>query len=561
MVLHNKYIRVGQNGQNRLFGIDPWGGAADNKAQVIQMLISQKGKISHSRIAVILLGIFTLAMGIILSSIPWVDYFIVKNLKLWNGSISFHYWQRPGVVRLTKIYIFNITNPESFLNLGEKPKLTEVGPFVYREDMQKINIKFHENGTLTFQHKKILEFVPELSVNRNERLTVPNIPLLALSTQSNNLGYVIQKAISFVLNMSKHKPFISVTADELVLGYDDGIVDLAHKFYPKYKRPKNKMGLLIGRNGTLTEIETIFTGDTGMDKFGLINNVNGLDKLPFWADEPCSNIQGSEGSFFPPRYFTKKDIVHLYDKDVCRILPLRYRGTETKDGVAVDLYTPSEELYQTVEKEPNNKCFCPGNEFCPPHGLQSIGPCHHDAPLYVSHPHFYGADPKLLEKFDGLSPDKEKHGTYFKIQPKVGVPLEGKVRAQVNIKVEKAPNIPIVSKFPSIIYPIMWLEEGIDELTPPIKRWIYLATTFCDIASPLLTYGFIFIGSCILIGIFVNGYKSLVFTKETIEIGMKTLRRGGTFIHTNNMNNRLLILRDSYSLLPTVRENATEVLV
>jgi hypothetical protein len=30
------------------------------------------------RLAVILVGVFTLAMGIILSSIPWLDYIILK---------------------------------------------------------------------------------------------------------------------------------------------------------------------------------------------------------------------------------------------------------------------------------------------------------------------------------------------------------------------------------------------------------------------------------------------------------------------------------------------------
>jgi hypothetical protein len=44
--------------------------------------------------------------------------------------------------------------------------------------MEKINIKFHENGTVTFQHNKILQFVPELSVDKNSRVIVPNIPLL-----------------------------------------------------------------------------------------------------------------------------------------------------------------------------------------------------------------------------------------------------------------------------------------------------------------------------------------------------------------------------------------------
>lgn len=111
--------------------------------------------------------------------------------------------------------------------------------------MEKVNIKFHENGTVTYQHKKILRFVPEMSTDGGVKLTVPNIPLLALSTMSNSLGYLVQKTISLVLTVGNFKPFISVTADELVFGYDDHLVSLAHRFYPKDRRPMSKMGLLI----------------------------------------------------------------------------------------------------------------------------------------------------------------------------------------------------------------------------------------------------------------------------------------------------------------------------
>lgn len=48
----------------------------------------------------------------------------------------------------------------------------------FREDMEKVNIKFHDNYTVTYQHKKILQFVPELSVDKNVRVITPNIPLL-----------------------------------------------------------------------------------------------------------------------------------------------------------------------------------------------------------------------------------------------------------------------------------------------------------------------------------------------------------------------------------------------
>lgn len=40
-----------------------------------------------------------------------------------------------------------------------------------------------------------------------------------------------------------------------------------------------------------------------------------------------------------------------------------------------------------------------------------------DAPLYISNPHFYQCDTEMLDAIDGLKPEKEKHGSYLKIQP------------------------------------------------------------------------------------------------------------------------------------------------
>lgn len=39
------------------------------------------------------------------------------------------------------------------------------------------------------------------------------------------------------------------------------------------------------------------------------------------------------------------------------------------------------------------------------------------APVYLSFPHFYKADPKLLDAIEGLKPIEKLHGSYFKIQP------------------------------------------------------------------------------------------------------------------------------------------------
>lgn len=92
--------------------------------------------------------------------------------------------------------------------------------------------------------------------------------------------------------------------------------------------------------------------------------------------------------------------------------------------------------------------------------------------------------------------------------------------------------------------------QGITELTPSIQHWVYLATTVAEVIAPIFEYGSIALGILILVGVFIKAYKNVVFTKEALEKGKETLRRGSSFIV--NGQHRLLIIRDSYSLLNNV---------
>lgn len=97
---------------------------------------------------------------------------------------------------------------------------------------------------------------------------------------------------------------------------------------------------------------------------------------------------------------------------------------------------------------------------------------------------------------------------------------------------------------------IFWL-QGVGELTPGIRSWVFMSTTFADHVAPLLQYGLIALGSLTLIIVFVRAYKSLVFTAENIELGKQKLRRGSSFIV--NGQHRLLIIRDSYQVRVTAQ--------
>ena len=70
-----------------------------------------------------------------------------------------------------------------------------------------------------------------------------------------------------------------------------------------------------------------------------------------------------------------------------------------------------------------------------PLGLLNVSSCKFESPAYVSYPHFYLADPKLIEAMDpasDLKPDKSKHESYLSLDHRSGIPLEVAVRMQIN---------------------------------------------------------------------------------------------------------------------------------
>lgn len=43
--------------------------------------------------------------------------------------------------------------------------------------------------------------------------------------------------------------------------------------------------------------------------------------------------------------------------------------------------------------------------------------CSPDSPVFISHPHFFNADPVLLDYVQGLSPNEDEHGLFIDIHP------------------------------------------------------------------------------------------------------------------------------------------------
>lgn len=63
-----------------------------------------------------------------------------------NNSDILEWWLRPPIDPIVKVYVFNYTNIDSFLN-GSDTKIfvDEIGPYSYREHIEKVNVRFNDD--------------------------------------------------------------------------------------------------------------------------------------------------------------------------------------------------------------------------------------------------------------------------------------------------------------------------------------------------------------------------------------------------------------------------------
>lgn len=190
------------------------------------------------------LAVFSLG----LLSLTWLtDFFndaIVSNLQLSNGSLSFAWWQRPSVRAVYRIRIFNYTNVDEFMN-GEEEKLRvqELGPYIYRETLTRVNPEIEVDGRLSYQEQRTYQW--EGGSPDDERIVVPNVPLFTAMAFSRDMSFLAQVSLTAVLSTIRAKPFIQVRAGDFLWGYDDELFRISKPVLSWQQNiPFDKFGML-----------------------------------------------------------------------------------------------------------------------------------------------------------------------------------------------------------------------------------------------------------------------------------------------------------------------------
>ncbi|XP_015602295.1 scavenger receptor class B member 1 [Cephus cinctus] len=432
-----------------------------------------------------------------------VNVLINKEVALREGGRAFGWWKQPPVSPHMHVYIYNVTNADEFLNNGKKPALQELGPYVYIERWEKINVTFHGNDTVSYQQRKEFVFSPELSAGSEEDLVVvPNVPMLSATSQSKHAARFLRLAMSSIMDILKIKPFVEVSVGQLLWGYEDPLLKLAKDVVPKeQKLPYDQFGLMYGKNGTGADHYTVFTGQNDITKYGMLDKWNGKKGLGHWTTPHCDSVMGSDGSIFPP-HITKHTVLKVFDKDLCRALPLVYKQeVMTAGGVPGFRFVPPADVFASSERVHSQQCYCPAGPPCAPEGTFNASLCQYDSPILLSFPHFYLADPALREAVTGMSPpNSEEHQLFIDVQPTMGTALRARARIQINLAVSHVRDIKQVESFPDIIFPIMWFEDGIDELPNEMTSLLKMAVDVPPVAHAAVSATLAALGIIVLAG-------------------------------------------------------------
>lgn len=157
------------------------------------------------------------------------------------------------------------------------------------------------------------------------------------------------------------------------------------------------------------------TGLNGISKLGTIQNLNFLDHEKHYSGD-CSMLKGSaNGELFAPKQ--TRDSIALFTPDMCRSIPFEYEKDVLIHGVTGFRYTAGERAVDNGTMFPENSCYNGDDGEALPSGVMNISACRYGSPVFMSYPHYFDADPFYLDQVDGLEPNKEKHESYFTLEP------------------------------------------------------------------------------------------------------------------------------------------------
>ena len=407
----------------------------------------------------IFFGTSSLTLGLILFFLKsWIIQVITASvIVLKPNNIMEGLWRKTPIDIPTNVYFFNWTNPEDIHDFKINPKFEEVGPYKFYQKMEKVNVIWNDNNTVTYNQMRTFTYDKQNpNGNLSDKITSLNAVTLACSHYIQDWNYFIKRAASIFMSAVYPTVDVTRTANQFLLeGYDDIMVDIANYLpFIATEIPRfDKFGWLFVLNGS-SVFEGTLNIDNGEERNFEVQKWNYQSKVSQF-DGPCSKIEGSSaGELFPHKI--TPTYVQIFVPQICRSLRFDYEDTVHVSGILGYKFTLGAGVLDNGTTIPENECYCAGK--CVPSGVFNVSSCRYGLPVYGSLPHFYKADKFYSQNVDGLKPERSKHESYIVLEPTTGIPIEAALRIQLNMLLHPIKNIMVYEDVPEIYFPLFWIE-------------------------------------------------------------------------------------------------------
>ncbi|EFN76142.1 Protein croquemort [Harpegnathos saltator] len=416
---------------------------------------------SNKKVVIILIvGVIITIFGALTGSFwPAIyNWIIVKVLTLTPTSVSYNMWEETPIPMYLKFYMFNWTNSEDFIASNAKPNFVEMGPYVFREIDYKVNQIWNNNGSVTFQRRKVWFFDESLSNGSlSDKITNLNPIAATVAFSVRFKSQLLREVTDKVMITLGEQIVITKSVGALIFdGYNDTLLRIAKKLNAT-TLPYTKFAWFYARNGSDSYDGTfnMLTGSSNLYELGQVREWNYDNKTNYYKNS-CGTIRGTNGDLWPP--LMDNNTVSVFINDICTSLDLVFENTTTFQGVTGRKYIGNDRMLDNGNIVASRQCYCP-NGNCGLSGTLNISSCKFGAPAFVSMPHFYLADSTYINAVTGMKPNRQKHELSMVIEPTTGIPLQVKAQLQLNLLLEPVEYMSMFQNLTRTYIPMLWFTQ------------------------------------------------------------------------------------------------------
>ncbi|KAG4077516.1 hypothetical protein HA402_002943 [Bradysia odoriphaga] len=413
-------------------------------------------------------------------------WFAIKEIGLPGSKARERYVKSPDPIEF-RIYLFHVTNKDEVIN-GSKPMLQEIGPYVFEEWMQKFNITDNDSeDTLTFNMKKTFIFRPDLSkgLTGNENITMVHPLIMGMALTTNVKRKPMLKVVNKIINAMYHNPTDPFWTGRVMDYLFDGIeIDCTSEYFGvravcslfeagdiKSVVPLRenffRFSALGGMNGSGTGTYEVKRGVKNFHDVGRIVSFDNKTEMDVWGGDECNRYEGTDSTVFPPD-IQKENGLWSFEPEICMSIGAHYDRESNYHGVPTIRFALD---FGDARENKDLECFCGDPPTDCPRRTRDLFDCI-DAPLILSLPHFYNADPSILCQFQsGLNPNQNEHAFYMDYERASGSVPNAVKRYQINMDVVPIDEVESMKHLPDVIMPLFWIEEI--TTSAPLKNYTH----------------------------------------------------------------------------------------